>query len=334
MARVRLHRFDQRFEDLVPLRLAHFTRQFLDAGAHVARAGIFGAIDAVPETHHGLLVGALAPHVLGGVLRLADLGRHVHHVLRCAAVRRPRKRGHGCRDGGVEIGFGACHHPRRERRCIRAVLGVQDHVDVHQARGIGAWRDAFQHVEKVRSVPQARIRRHRFAAMADVLVGRHDHRHLRGQPDALAQRRFGRVVGDLGIEGGERGNRGAQDIHRVRRFCQPDQLENFVRKPAGGPELFGEGLELAARRQLAAQQQMARFLEGRAFSEVVDGVAAVAQFAGAPVDEAHARAVEVDALQAAADFSLVVFLSHAGAYLAGAPADDSARSSREVSRRA
>ena len=145
-------------------------------------------------------------------------------------------------------------------------------------------------------MPETRIRRHRLAAVADVLVRGDDHRHLRGEPHALAQRGRGRFVRDLRVEGGERRHRRAQHVHRVRALDRADDFIGRFRQRARRFQLGFECLELAARGQLAPENQIAGFLEGRALGEIVDRIAAVEQLACAPVDEADARAVEVHPL--------------------------------------
>ncbi len=98
---------------------------------------------------------------------------------------------------------------------------------------------------------------------------------------------------------------GCASLHRA------DDVENAGGQAARGLQLGREGIELGARRQLALEQQVAGFLERRALREVVDRVAAIEKLARAPVDEAHARAVEMHALQAAMDLDLLVALGHA-----------------------
>jgi hypothetical protein len=117
-------------------------------------------------------------------------------------------------------------------------------------------------------------------------------------------------VADLGIEGGERRHRGSQHVHRMRRAHQADDVENSRRKRACRLELGVEALELGARRQFAVQQKAAGLLERRARGEVVDRIAAIEELACAAIDEADARAIEVNALQPAMDLDLVGVLGH------------------------
>ena len=57
-------------------------------------------------------------------------------------------------------------------------------------------------------------------------------------------------------------------------------------------------LHLRRGRQLAVQQKIGRLLEGGVLRQVVDRIAAIAQFAGLAVDEGRGRALEVDVLEA------------------------------------
>jgi len=262
------------------------------------------------EPHYRFLGGALALHVLGGARGIADLLRHPHHVLRRAAVRGTGKRSDGCGDRRVQIRLGAGDHARGERRSVRAVLGVQDHVHVHEARRFRSRALSLQHVQEVGGMAQSRIRRHRRAAVADVIVRSDDHRHLRREPETLAQRGRGRVVGHLGVEGRERRDRGAQHVHRMGTCERADDVVRGGRQRARGLQLRVERFELGACRQLAVEEQVAGFLERRALGQVVDRIAAIEEFTGAAVDEADARAVEIHALQTAMHFDLLGIFGH------------------------
>ena len=89
VARVRRHRRYHGLKNFKPFRLAHFLRQPLDAGTHVARTRILGAIDAMAEAGDRDARLALVAHVIGGTGGIANLFRHFHHVFGGAAMRRP-----------------------------------------------------------------------------------------------------------------------------------------------------------------------------------------------------------------------------------------------------
>ena len=148
------------------------------------------------------------------------------------------------------------------------------------------------------------IRRHRLPSAADRLVCGDDHRHLRGQAHAFAHRRCRGKIVNLGVESSQRGHGRAQHVHRMRIANGANDVDHSRGQRARSPEAGLESIELCPRRQLAMEQQVARFLERRAGGEIVDRIAAVEKLAGAPVDEAHARAVEIHALQSAMNLDL------------------------------
>src|SRR5262249_4000734 len=105
VARIWRHGCDHRLQNLEPFRLAPFLRQTLDAGAHVTRARILRPIDAMPETGDGNPRLAFFLHIIRSARGIADLFRHLHHILGGAAMRRPRQRGNRRDDRSMEIGF-------------------------------------------------------------------------------------------------------------------------------------------------------------------------------------------------------------------------------------
>src|SRR5262249_48634162 len=108
----------------------------------------------------------------------------------------------------------------------------------------------------------------------------------------------------------ERRNRGAQHVHRMRRLYRFYYCEYFFRQFSCVLKFQSKSIKLGLLRKLALQQEVAALFKRRVLREVVDRVAAVAQLARAPVDAAHARAVEVDVLQAAPDLDLGRFFRH------------------------
>src|SRR5215204_2969550 len=96
----------------------------------------------------------------------------------------------------------------------------------------------------------------------------------------------------------------------MRTFCNLNQFVDLGRKLACGFQVCVEASEFLLARQLAVQQQIASLLEGRELGEVVYRVPPVAQLAGAPIDVADTRAVEVDACQPAMDLDLLSVFAH------------------------
>jgi hypothetical protein len=138
-------------------------------------------------------------------------------------------------------------------------------------------------------------------------VRRHDHRHLRGEADALLAHGFRGVVEGVGLEGGEGGEGGygrAQHVHRVAVLHRLDDRQDLARQAARRLQLGIEFGELLCRGEFAVKQEIGRLLEARMLGEVMDRIAAISQLARLAVDEAGAGAFEINALQATVDFDL------------------------------
>src|SRR5262249_7924243 len=108
-------------------------------------------------------------------------------------------------------------------------------------------------------------------------------------------------------------NARAQHVHGMSMLDGADDFVDALGQRARSLEFVRECVELGASRQLALQQQVAGFLERRALGEIVDRVAPVAQLAGATIDVADARAVEIDAFQAALNIDFFGSFAHGGA---------------------
>src|SRR3954466_12798212 len=104
-----------------------------------------------------------------------------------------------------------------------------------------------------------------------------------------------------------------------------DHVVNLGRQGARSFEPGNKCIELCARRQFAPEQQITGFLDGRLLGQLVDRGAPITQFSIAPVDVANARAIEVQAFQAAVNFDFCGGLIHwesssgAGILTAGFP---------------
>src|SRR5687767_2516594 len=81
-------------------------------------------------------------------------------------------------------------------------------------------------------------------------------------------------------------------------FDIADESQDFGRQLARANELLAELIEHFPFRQLSVNKQIGGFLECRLLRQIVNRIAAVAQLAGLAVDEARARALEVDAFEA------------------------------------
>ena len=184
------------------------------------------------------------------------------------------------------------------------MLGMQDQVAVHQLRALRRRLATGDHPQEVRGMRQRHVGQRHGPAIADRLMRRHDHRHLRGEADALVARCLHGIVVGVGLEAGERRDGGAQHVHRVRLLHRLDEREDLPGQPAGRLQLGVEGGKLGCCRQFTIEQQVGRLLEARLLGKVVDRIAAVAQLPGLAVDEGGAGALEIDALQATVDFDL------------------------------
>ena len=181
-----------------------------------------------------------------------------------------------------------------------------DEVGVHQRCGVVAGWLAVQHVQEVGGVAEVGVRFDRVAAVADVVVGCDQRRHLRGDAVAFAQGGLRRVVPDLWVEGGERGDGGAQHVHGVGVADAADDVDHAARHFASAAHLGFEACQLLRGRQFAVDEQVGGLFEGGVLGEVVDRVAAVLECARATIDVGGLRAVEVDAGQASVNLLLVV----------------------------
>ena len=83
-----------------------------------------------------------------------------------------------------------------------------------------------------------------------------------------------------------------------------------ARQFARGFQFGVEAGELLLGRQFAAQQEPCGLLETGMFGEVVNRIAAIAQFAGLAVDKGARRAVEIDTREAAMNLDRFVCFGH------------------------
>ena len=258
------------------------------------------AVDAVAEAHHPHLVGQRLPDPRLGLRRRPDLLDHQHDLLVGAAVERALQGADGRDDRRVQVGQRGGGHARGERGGVELVVGVQDERDVEGLLLERVGFRAAQHVEEVGGERELRVRRHERLAPADPLPGGDERRHLRGEPQGLARRRLARVVGGVGVEGGERGHARAQHLHRRRLLRErAEDVEELRRQLAGGRERLQVGVHVLAARQPAVPEEVGDLLEGRVLDEVVDVEAAIDEPALAPVDETDVRRRDDDVLETA-----------------------------------
>ena len=185
MARIGLHSLDHTLQNFVPNWSAHLFAELANAFAHVARAGVFGAVDAVAKSCDGFAGSTFGFDVGGSLVWRADFLHHFHHIFSSAAVGGASECGEGCDHGAVQVGFCSDSYARGKGRRVCAVFGVEDEVHICEACGILRWELAFEHIEPVGGVTERGVCGHRRAAISDMFMRRDDHGHLRGQAYAV-----------------------------------------------------------------------------------------------------------------------------------------------------
>ena len=133
------------------------------------------------------------------------------------------------------------------------------------------------------------VGRNNLQSLAQPVVDGHDHGDLRGQVVAFAHVGVVGVVFLVGIVKAERGDRGAQHLHRRGRGGKAAQhVDDALVERAGQSQLR---LELAQRElvgQDAVPKQISGLLEGRVHGQLVNVDSAIGQHTGFSVDPADA----------------------------------------------
>src|SRR3954451_4840540 len=196
---------DEMFDPLRHLVPAHVAGALTELPGHlpqVRRARIFRAIDAVTEAGDLHLPRKLSANGLVDPLGrriLADLDQQAHHVGIGAAVQGTLQRANRADGRRVQVGERCGGHARGKRGGVQFMIRVQHERDIERARGERVRSLAFQHVEKIRGVPERGIRLDQTATRLQPAVGRDESRYLRGEAHGLAIIRGLRVVSYLGI---------------------------------------------------------------------------------------------------------------------------------------
>ena len=179
-------------------------------------------------------------------------------------------------------------HARRKGRGIGAMLGVKHGIAIDQLGGIGARFLALEHPQQIGGVTQLLARSHRLQPLAQSRVRRDDHRHLRGQTNALADDGIARMSAVSGWK-----TASAETAVRNTSIGCADLMVRIVqdrrRQFARSLQLLVELRRAALDWQLAAQQQPRRLFERRMLGKVINGITAVAQFANPSINEQPAR---------------------------------------------
>ena len=180
------------------------------------------------------------------------------------------------------------------------MVGVKDEGDVERLGGELGGLLARHHVEEIAREGELGIGSDHGLPAPDPLPGRHQRRHLRRQADALPQRRLARVVRGVGIEGGQRRDARAEDLHGRGLLGQlpehGDQLGGQLPIRRRGKRL-DVGVQLLPARQLAVPEEVRHLLEGRLRDEVVYIEAPIEEAALVAVDEADVRCRDDNVLE-------------------------------------
>lgn len=230
-----------------------------------------------------------------------------------AAVTRALERGDRRRDSGIGIRAGGGGDAHGKGRVIAAaVLCVQDEAAVEQLGlvvGVFAVRaDQVQDVLRGRALRVGHVQEHGRAVKVAALrlIGVRDNdRELGGQADALTHDVLDRRLVRVAVVGIQRERRAGELVHDVAaRRAHDHILGEVVRQRALQTDDVLELLELAARRQFAAHEQIADLLEAEAVlaletvNEIIYvitpvGQAAFDRFALALVEDVAVHVAEV-----------------------------------------
>ena len=312
-----IHRLLQRVVQLAEILAAELGDQGVERRLHGGHPGVAVLVDPVPEAHDLALLGERGIQPGLGLVGRADLVEDVHDGLVGSAVQRALERADRAGHGGVQVGQGRGDHPRGEGARVEGVLRVQDHRDVEGVdhRELGNFAEG--HVQQVRRESEVLPRLDELLAAAATLVVGDDAGQLREQVDraALVELRVGDSVRLVqgGVGGADHADRGAHDIHRMRRERQlvDDPLGARIERPQRALQLL-ELLELLGSGQFTVPEQVGDLLEGAVLGEFLHRVSAIQQGVALGVHLGDRRVVDDDSGKA-----LVDFFAHVSPYRSG-----------------
>ena len=189
----------------------------------------------------------------------------------------------------MEIGQRRGRHAGGERGRVQLVIRVQDQRDVERARRQRIRPVAGQHVEKVRGVPERRIRLDRPAAGLHPPVGRDEAPQLRRQPHGLSIVRLRRVIRRVAIVVTERRRQRPQRVHAIGGRQLLHQPQDRLLQRAAGCQLRLQITELGPVRKPPVPEQVTDLLERRSPREVVDVVPVVREHTAIAIEIANRR---------------------------------------------
>jgi hypothetical protein len=190
------------------------------------------------------------------------------------------ERGDGRRDRAVHVGERACDDARREGRSVQFVIGVQDQADVEDARLALGRHLALEHVEKVGGDVEFGFRRDRVLAVAYAFDGGDEDGKLRRQAGRRAQRALARDVATLLVVEVERGDGGAQHVHRLGVAREgADEFDDLRRQLVVLADVAFERVEFRLSRQPTVPEQVDGLFKSRMRGQVVNVVALINEYA-------------------------------------------------------
>ena len=164
------------------------------------------------------------------------------------------------------------------------MVGVQDEqhlerLDQPRVGLVGRLAHLEQHGQEVGRVGEPVVGVDVRLALLVPVDERTQRRHLGDHPGDLRLPDIG--VGDgarIGIEGGQRTDRGHQHAHRVRVVAEPlDELLAVLVQEGVVRDVVHPLVQLTLSRQVAVQQQVGHLQEGGVLGQLLDGVAPVLQ---------------------------------------------------------
>src|SRR6266566_4298253 len=267
--------------------LEHFIRDVLDD----AGSGIVILVDAMAESHEFHFAGFDALDEVGNFLDRANLHEHVQYFFIGAAVERTVESSDRGGGRGIGIDVGAADAPDGVGGAVLLVVGMKDEENVESAfqgwvRPVLRFGGGKEHVQKVARIAEVVVRIDERHAQSMTIRECSDRRNL---PDETIRLLLARLDAEdvfcVVIESGKRGNRGDHHAHGMGVVMKAVEklLDAFVDESVMR-DVIGPILQLRRRGQFAMQEQIRGFQIGAFFREVFDGIAAITQDAGVPID--------------------------------------------------
>ena len=259
------------------------------------RARVGRDVDAVAEAGELVLRRKASLDECLDPVGRADLVEHLHRPVGRAPVERSLERAHRGRDRGVHVRERRRGDPRRERRRVEAVLGLEDEACVEDLRGARMREPG--HLREARGMSKRRVRRNRLLPPTAPDIRRQDRRELRREADRFAVLGLARVVALRGVLRRRRRDDRPQHVHG--RAALGHLLEDLPEERRDGPvlrELRLEVPELLFARQIAVQEEVGDLLVFGLACQLVDRVTAVLELA--VLDRTDGRGGRDDSLKA------------------------------------